>query len=137
MSDSAELSHQTVVPRRRNPMGRPFPKGVSGNPGGRPRQDVTELARAHTVECVKALVEALKSPRERVPAATALLDRGWGKPQQRIEVGADAEAIGLHLTAARALVAAWEAGQAEAAPPQIEARAEPPANALDAPKPTE
>ena len=40
------------------------------------------LARAHTPEAVAALVAALDSPRERVSAAVALLDRGWGKPTQ-------------------------------------------------------
>jgi hypothetical protein len=32
-----------------------------------------------------ALVAALDNPRERVPAAVALLERGWGKPVQPIE----------------------------------------------------
>lgn len=70
--------------------GKPFPKGRSGNPGGRPRAelDVQELARAHTPDAIAALVAALTSPRERVAAATALLDRAWGRPTQH--VGGDA-----------------------------------------------
>jgi hypothetical protein len=78
----------------------------------------------------------LKAHKDRVPAALALLDRGWGKPKQQLEVSADADAIGLHLVAARALVAAFDGVDA---PPTIEGRAdsEPTANALDAPKPTE
>lgn len=43
-----------------------------------------EMCRAHTPEAVEALVKALQSPRERVPAAIALLDRGWGKPVQMV-----------------------------------------------------
>jgi len=61
-----------------------FRPGVSGNPGGRPKAalDVQELARAHTPDAIAALVAALANPRERVSAAVALLDRGWGKPTQ-------------------------------------------------------
>jgi hypothetical protein len=61
-----------------------FKPGQSGNPGGRPK-GIGSLARAHTSEALKALVDALRSPRERVPAAIALLDRGWGKPVTTIE----------------------------------------------------
>ena len=66
-------------------------KGVSGNPGGRPRAalDVQELARAHTPEAIRALVAALDSPRERVNAACALLDRGWGRPALPIAADRD------------------------------------------------
>jgi hypothetical protein len=32
-----------------------------------------------------ALVTALKNAKTRVPAAIALLDRGWGKPTQPVE----------------------------------------------------
>jgi hypothetical protein len=66
--------------------GKGFMPGQSGNPGGRPTgvKDMTQLARAHTVDAIRALVAALQKPRERVAAATALLDRGWGKPVQMI-----------------------------------------------------
>ena len=61
-----------------------FVSGHSGNPGGRPKAalDVQELARAATPAAIKALVDALSSPRERVSAAVALLDRALGKPTQ-------------------------------------------------------
>ena len=63
-----------------------FRPGMSGNPGGRPKAalDVQELARAHTPDAINALVAALANPRERVSAAVALLDRGWGKPTQSL-----------------------------------------------------
>jgi hypothetical protein len=62
-------------------------KGQSGNPGGRPKAvvEIRDLARLYTNTAVKALVEVCargKSESARVAAAQALLDRGWGKPQQ-------------------------------------------------------
>jgi hypothetical protein len=39
---------------------------------------------AHGSATSLALVAALASPRERVAAATALLDRAWGKPTQHL-----------------------------------------------------
>ena len=69
-----------------------FPKGKSGNPGGRPRdeQKVGELARSYTREAIDTLVDIMrnsKDERVRGTAATALLDRGWGKP--KVEVVAE------------------------------------------------
>ena len=79
-------------------------KGQSGNPAGRPRQydglHITEYARLYTRDAVHALVLSLKHPSTRVPAAIALLDRGWGKPEQRIH--AQSESTVLHLIAAQA-----------------------------------
>jgi hypothetical protein len=42
---------------------------------------VQALARQHTEQAVRTLVEGLRNPLHKVAAATALLDRGWGKPQ--------------------------------------------------------
>jgi hypothetical protein len=70
--------------------GRPFQKGVSGNPGGRPKVlgDVQELARHKSPEAITTLAnimnDAKAPPAARVAAANALLDRGYGKPTQPI-----------------------------------------------------
>jgi hypothetical protein len=75
-----------------------FVKGQSGNPGGRPKaviggKTLTEIAREHTPEAIQALADALadESVTARISAATALLDRGWGRPAQSVTVSGDAE----------------------------------------------
>jgi hypothetical protein len=85
------------APKRRGP-GRPFQKGVSGNPGGRPRDiaEIRELARSHAPAAIGTLVEIMtdreKSPAARVSAATEILSRGYGKPPQEL-TGANGEPL--------------------------------------------
>lgn len=90
----------------------PFQKGQSGNPGGRAKvalpdgRTLTEIAREHTPKAVDALVAVLDSmdasDAAKVSAATALLDRGWGRPRQDlgIEVKSD-DAVASLLERAR------------------------------------
>lgn len=60
---------------------KPWVKGQSGNPGGRPK-GIAAKAREHTDKAVQVLADALdsKDERVRVTAAEKLLDRGYGKP---------------------------------------------------------
>lgn len=71
----------------------PFVKGQSGNPGGRPKEnaEVVALARQHGPEAVNKLVELMRGddPRVASAAATAILDRGFGKPAQSVTVGGE------------------------------------------------
>jgi hypothetical protein len=72
-----------------------FAKGQSGNPGGRPRVlgEVQELARQHAPSAIAELARlALKAKSEtaRIAAIRELLDRGYGRPRQAMEVSAPA-----------------------------------------------
>jgi CRP-like cAMP-binding protein len=83
--------------------GRPFQPGQSGNPAGRPRVvgEIRDLARAKgpaALEILMAIAEDADKPAAaRVAAATALLDRGYGRPAQDGEE--KAETIGSQVGA--------------------------------------
>ena len=93
-----EISQVSALGRGRGP-GRPFVRGTSGNPGGRPRAalDVQELARSHTVEAIATLVKALDDPKHCGAAAAALLDRGWGRPTAFIAGDRDAPPVAVRF----------------------------------------
>jgi hypothetical protein len=73
---------------KKAPRGRPFEKGKSGNPTGRPKDsgDIKELAKQYTAEAIERLVFWMRSDESKasVPAANALLDRAWGKAAQAV-----------------------------------------------------
>jgi hypothetical protein len=85
------------------------PKHPGGNAGkGRPRGvpnkatfAVREIARAYTVEAVEALAAVMRDATAphaaRVSAATALLDRGHGRPTQPLAGDHDMPPIGMTL----------------------------------------
>jgi hypothetical protein len=71
-----------------------FKKGQSGNPGGRPPvcASLQIEARRHIAMALRVLADiARKGEKEasRVAAATALLDRGFGRPIQSMEMRID------------------------------------------------
>jgi hypothetical protein len=73
-----------------------FRKGQSGNPGGRSKVlgDVQELARQHTPAAIVELARlALKAKSEtaRIAAIRELLDRGYGRRRQAMEVSVPAD----------------------------------------------
>lgn len=52
--------------------------------------DIRSLARSHTITALKTLAGIMEQldapPAARVAAANSLLDRGWGKPQQTVDM---------------------------------------------------
>jgi Family of unknown function (DUF5681) len=95
-------------------IGKPFKKGQSGNPGGRPKvlAEVKELAREHTAEAIETLVSIMTDPKSapaaRVSAANALLDRGYGRPPQHI-TGESGPSYVVRLPEPAKSVQEWEA----------------------------
>lgn len=86
-----------------------FAKGQSGNPNGRPKKllpdgrSLSDLCKIHTDVAVMALSDILRDDgapaAARIQAAQALLDRGWGRPAQSVELsGTDGDPIENTLT---------------------------------------
>jgi Family of unknown function (DUF5681) len=63
-----------------------FQPGISGNPGGRPKKlaDVQEAAQEHSVDAINTLASIMNNAKAPPAAASALLDRGYGKPLQAV-----------------------------------------------------
>lgn len=87
----------------RDPNSGKFVKGVSGNPGGRPKSDIsiTALIDAAVTEADwKFIIAALlkKARRGDVKATEMLMDRRFGKPVQQTQLsGAGGEALSVRI----------------------------------------
>jgi hypothetical protein len=100
----------SATERRRGP-GRPFGKGTSGNPNGRPKVvfEIRDLARQYGPAAIAKLAElsglAPGTPAEaeatRVAAIKELLDRGYGRATQPLSSEDGTSPVMLHLLAAQ------------------------------------
>jgi hypothetical protein len=71
----------------------PFVRGISGNPRGRPKKteqviEIEAMARQYAPQAMEALIKIAtsgKSDSARVAAATAILDRAFGRPRQTLQ----------------------------------------------------
>lgn len=101
-------------------VGRPFVKGQSGNPSGRPKmpKEVKEAFKAASPEALKTLKKILTDPAakdsDRIRAAEIILDRAYGKPAQAVDITTDTVTIKETITdrlevVSRALTAPPEA----------------------------
>jgi hypothetical protein len=111
----------------KRPRGRPFAKGQSGNPGGQPKTpltieaqrikaDVKALAQEQGPEAIRQLSIIMQDEdaphAARVSAATALLDRGYGRPSQTVDMTASISAT-VAQESARDIIAGKLAGIAQ------------------------
>ena len=95
-----------------NTIGPRFKKGVSGNPSGTPKiiREVAQAAREHTAEAIETLTKAMLCENApwpaRVSAATAILDRGWGRAPMHVEITGRVDPESLTDAELAAIVAA-------------------------------
>lgn len=97
-------------------VGRPFQKGVSGNPGGKPKlpEDIVALARSASPAILQRLIDFATGKRDCEPqvqirAAEAVLNRAWGTPRQSVDVTAEGVTFVMRLPSVSSNADEWAA----------------------------
>lgn len=87
------MPEKPEIKTKKKVIGRPFPKGVSGNPGGRPKTDpeVKAILKAAAPDAARRLVEMMYSDNPKIAmwAITDILDRTQGKAIQAQDINMD------------------------------------------------
>lgn len=84
----AQNNEKTAKPR-----GKPFVKGQTGNPGGRPVKTPEELnliaackeVAPEALQVIASIMRNGEAEKNRLSAAQAILERGYGKAMQQVE----------------------------------------------------
>jgi hypothetical protein len=91
-----------------------FQKGVSGNPGGRPKlpAEMREIFQAKAPEAFEVLCKHLHAsePRIALAAATQILDRAYGRPVQSIDANITDDPIRVYVPQKAASTEEWLEG---------------------------
>jgi Asp-tRNA(Asn)/Glu-tRNA(Gln) amidotransferase A subunit family amidase len=100
----SDTAISTATERQRSGL-KPFPKGVSGNPAGRPKQyrGFIDEMRDRAPKAIEKIDAALNSDNyERQQwAVQQILDRAFGKPRQQLDVTVTDVAQVVAILAAR------------------------------------
>lgn len=93
MSDNRSATDKRKAPKTA------FAKGVTGNPGGRPKRtpeeiDLVAACRAKTPDALNVMVEIMQNgeqEKNRLTAAQAIIERAYGKPVQPVDANANVD----------------------------------------------
>lgn len=100
-------SHSPAESSKKQPRGKPFQPGQSGNPGGRkPKTDeertLEAMCRDKSQEALAVLLEIMSNgeqERNRITAAMAIIERGHGKAVQPTTIGnPDGSKMDMNMT---------------------------------------
>jgi hypothetical protein len=89
--DLGKLAENNKKTAKCKPRGKPFEKGVSGNPGGRPSklQEIKELTENLSVPCIneafKIVNNKYSKDSDKLKAIELIVAYGVGKPTQPID----------------------------------------------------
>ena len=87
-------THSPAENSNKQPRGKPFQPGQTGNPGGRPKKTdeertLEQLCKEKTTEALDTILYLMvegQQERARLAAAQYVMDRGWGKAKESIEL---------------------------------------------------
>jgi hypothetical protein len=87
-------THSPAENSKKLPRGKPFQPGQTGNKGGRPKKTEEErtleaMCKDKTPEALKTILSIMtggKNERAQLSAAQYVMDRGWGKAKESVEL---------------------------------------------------